>query len=273
MTLLSPENQTAARLWRGVSAMLCVAGAALLVMVGAGVAGAQEGAAAAEIELQEMRTALDVARKQLDESDRKAEALRESLAESNRVGGEVRAQYEELLLRMASFGVDLVKPDEKSLEQRLLQAVRDRDRVEREKAEIAASLAELSEALVGYLQAAVVADPEARARAESALAAADAALGKANQGAAHAGSGTATRPITDGQVVSVDSEIGLVVVNVGRAGGVRVGMPITVKRDSREIVSALVVDVRDAIAGALIEESIGGEVRVGDRIEPRADAL
>lgn len=250
-----------------------IGGAALLAMVGVGLGWTQDDARVAEIELQEMRTALDVALKQLEESEKKSLVLRESLAEANRVNDEVRSQYEELLLRMASFGVDLVKPDEKSLEQRLLQAVRDRDRVEREKADLAASLAELSETMVAYLQAAVVADPQARSRAESSLTSANAALGRANRGGGATGANVASRAVTDGQVVSVDSEIGLVVVNVGRHSGVRVGMPITVKRDSKEIVSALIVDVRDAIAGALIEQTIGGEVRVGDRIEPRAEAL
>ncbi|MCB1233085.1 MAG: hypothetical protein KDN19_22775, partial [Verrucomicrobiae bacterium] len=229
--------------------------------------GAQEDPQTLAIEAEETRTALDLAMKELGETNKKLGALRESLAESNRVTDEVRSQYEELLLRMASFGVDLVKPDPKSLEQRLLQAVRDRDKAETEKQELAHQLAGLSEAVVGYLQTTVSSDANAQARVQNALVSADAALGQATRPATE----VMARPLQEGQVVSVDAEIGLVVLNVGRESGVRIGMPISVKRQGEAVVTALVVDVRDSISGALIESSTGaGDVKVGDRIEPRA---
>ena len=225
---------------------------------------------AAAIEAQEMRTALDLALEQLTEANGKLAVLRESLAESNRVTEEVRAQYEELLLRMASFGVDLVKPDPKSLEQRLLQAVRDRELAEERNRELAEQLAALSEASFVFLQTTVSSDADTQARLELALASADVALGRATRPVASG----AVRPLTEGRVVSVDAESGLVVLNVGRDSGIRIGMPIAVKRNDQPLVTALVVDVREAISGALIESSSGtGEVKVGDRIEPRAETL
>ncbi len=227
---------------------------------------------AAAIEAQEMRTALDVALKQLEEANGKVAALGESLAESNREAEEIRAEYEELLLRMASFGVDLMKPDPKSLEQRLLQAVRDREQAEGEKRELARQLAELSEAVVGYLQTTVSSDARAQSRVEGALASADAVLGQANRSGAT--SNGSSRPLNEGRVVSIDQETGLLVVNVGRDSGIRIGMPLSVKRDGKPVVRALVVDVRDTISGALIESSEGiGGPQVGDLIEPRAEAL
>lgn len=232
---------------------------------------AQQGDARAEaIEAQEAKAALEVALERLGEADRKLAATRESLAESNRIAEEVRSQYEELLLRMASFGVDLVKPDRNSLEQRLLQAVRDRSKAEAEKQQLAGQLAGLSEAVMGFLQTTASPDARTQAQLENALASANDALGRLSNGADAA----AARPLAQGQVVSIDQETGLVVVNVGRGSGIRIGMPISVKRDDQPVVEALVVDVRDSISGALIEASHGSAgVKVGDRIEPRAEAL
>ena len=229
------------------------------------------------IEIQEMKTALEVAQKQLKKAELEGaelakanEVLRESLAESNRSADEVRAQYEELLLRMASYGVDLVKPDAKSLEQRLLQAVRDCERAEKRSAELQAELAQLSEAVIGYLPTTTSTNPGAQARVEAGLAAAEQALRPAGSGVED----IAGRRIADGKVVSIDPEIGLLVVNVGRGNGVRIGMPITVKRGDQNVGIAQVVDVRDTIAGALLKSLLDrGDVKVGDRIEPRAEAL
>lgn len=250
----------------------------MAVVIYLGVSVGQEATPSA-IEAAELKTALEVARKQLAETEAslaKSEeakiALQGTVAEANRVAGEVRAQYEELLLRMASLGVDLVKPDPKSLEQRLLAAVRDRDVAERHKQDLARHLAQLSEASVAYLQTTVSPQPEAQAALERELTAASQALSAATLADASA---TATaRRLDDGRVVSIDSEIGLVVVNVGRQSGVRVGMPLNVSREGKPVGTALVVDVRDSIAGALLQDVVTDqEVKVGDRIKPRPDAL
>lgn len=264
MTLLNHDKlATCARLMLVAFALSCPV-----------VTKAQQGsgdAQAAAIEAQETKAALEVALKRLDEANRKLATTQESLAESNRVAEDIRSQYEELLLRMASFGVDLVKPDQNSLEQRLLQAVRDRSQAEGEKVALANELAEMSEAVVLFLQTVDSPDPLAQARLEGALASADTALGQIS---GPGGNSPAARPIDQGQVVSIDQETGLLVVNVGRGSGIRIGMPISVKRDDQPVVEALVVDVRDTISGALIEATRGASgVKVGDRIEPRAEAL
>lgn len=275
MTLFA-HNMIPAPARRGVSAVFS-AGALVLVVLGMlmGSGIAQQSVAPA-IEVQEMKTALSVAGKKIAAAEEKVadlektnSLLQESLAESNRVGDEMRSQYEELLLRMASFGVDLVKPDEKSLEQRLLQAVRDRELAGQQKQVLAQELAALSEAVMGYLQTTVSSDPQAQAVLENRIASASGALGQLNRPA----SGSA-KALIDGQVVSVDPEIGLVVLNVGRGSGVRIGLPVELMRDNRAIGTALVVDVRDSISGALLQEtrSVDG-VKVGDRLQPHAETL
>jgi hypothetical protein len=75
--------------------------------------------------------------------------------------------------------------------------------------------------------------------------------------------------VSDSQIVSVDQEIGLVVFDAGREAGVRVGTPIAVLRGERPIFSAMIVDVRDAISGAVLQDRLADveNVSVGDGIQ------
>jgi hypothetical protein len=55
----------------------------------------------------------------------------------------------------------------------------------------------------------------------------------------------------------------------GRLDGLRVGTPVTISRQERPIFTAMVVDVRDSIAGALLQEKVADveEVLVGDGVK------
>ncbi|MEQ1842238.1 MAG: hypothetical protein ABL994_17670, partial [Verrucomicrobiales bacterium] len=60
----------------------------------------------------------------------------------------------------------------------------------------------------------------------------------------------------------------LIVLNAGRRSGIRVGTPIAVLRGEKPVYSAMVVDVRDAISGAVLQDRMvaEGDVEVGDGI-------
>ena len=68
---------------------------------------------------------------------------------------------------------------------------------------------------------------------------------------------------------------GLIILNIGKKSGVRVGMPLRILRADQLIGSALVVDVRESITGAVLQKiaAEGEDVKVGDRIEPEAQQL
>ena len=74
--------------------------------------------------------------------------------------------------------------------------------------------------------------------------------------------------ISQAKVVSIDSGVGLVVFDAGRGSGVRIGTPITVVRGDKAIYSAMIVDVRESISGAVLQDRMAdeGEVEVGDGI-------
>jgi hypothetical protein len=63
-----------------------------------------------------------------------------------------------------------------------------------------------------------------------------------------------------------------VVLNLGSKHGIRVGMPFQVTRGDKEIGSVSVVDVRDKIAGAVIQQLTSEQdpIKVGDHLKVAA---
>ncbi|MCF6311659.1 MAG: hypothetical protein L3J39_04330 [Verrucomicrobiales bacterium] len=240
---------------------------------------AQNKVTKAAIELQEVKTALAISQKQLATErvrsaalDETRKALAESLAAANGQAKAQRTAYQDLLIKMEALGVDVLNVEPQGLQQRLLKAVRATALQREENQKLAQQLMTLSEAVVGYLQndkAAEVA-PQARMLVESELQASDVTLGlrlpKAKKAPVN---------VSQAKVVSMDPEIGLIILNVGRKGGVRVGMPLEILRSDRPIGTALVVDVRDSICGAVLNELVSNsdDVKIGDRIQPKPQQL
>jgi hypothetical protein len=75
--------------------------------------------------------------------------------------------------------------------------------------------------------------------------------------------------LMDGNVISVKDEWSFVVGNLGEKQGVKIGMPMRVMRDDRKIATVRVVDVRQKICGAVIQEmdSKKEQIKVGDRLQ------
>jgi hypothetical protein len=114
------------------------------------------------------------------------------------------------------------------------------------------------------------AQAEARAALEMELRAADRLMGVG--GAEPLDVKAAGPTLTDASVVEVKPEFALVVANIGRDAGVRVGMPFQVWRDNRRVGEVRVIDVRDRISGAVIQNLVSEEdsIKTGDRL--RVDA-
>jgi hypothetical protein len=75
--------------------------------------------------------------------------------------------------------------------------------------------------------------------------------------------------LMDGSVISVKDEWSFVVGNIGEKQGVKIGMPMRVMRGGKKIATLRVVDVRQRICGAVIQEMDSGKekIKVGDRLE------
>ena len=70
----------------------------------------------------------------------------------------------------------------------------------------------------------------------------------------------------ESRIVDSNAELGLVVLDQGARQGVRYGLPLTVMRDRRRVARIRVVDVRERVAGAAVEETARGDYpQKGDR--------
>lgn len=246
--------------------------AAVCLLAGGESGHAQAAPDARSVEFRELQAALAMSQEQLAKAEEQRKALAESLAETVRVSEEQMAAAREMQLKLQAFGIDLFTQDENSLQQRLLKAVRDLDISRQDVERQSAAMQELSEAFLKYLQATPSADAGERGKAEAAIAKA----GEALQTPDEKGTGE-PGDLSGARVVSIDSSIGLVVLDAGKDKGLRVGTPIAILRGDRPIYSALIVDVRDAISGAVLQDKMAdiGEVAVGDgfRLLPHQNNL
>ena len=114
----------------------------------------------------------------------------------------------------------------------------------------------LSESLLQFLQTSQGGDRKARAELEAQLRRTNALIGKTE-----AGSPAEQSTLMDGKVISVKEEWSLVVGSFGEKQGVKLGTPLRVIRDDRVIATLRVVDVRQKICGAVIQELVRRRIK------------
>ena len=205
-------------------------------------------------------------RRQLAVQRESVQMLTESLAASNAEAELFRRKYSDLQLRMEGLGLEAADQDRAKLEQRLLNAVSDLKLAQKEREEYRDQMLQLTEAMLNLLKTSTGGDARARAEVEAQVRSTNALVAKT------ASAPEAEPGLMDGSVVSVKEEWSLVVGNLGEKQGVKIGMPLRVMRDGRLIATLRVVDVRQKICGAVIQEmdSEKEKIRVGDRLQ--ADA-
>ncbi len=204
-------------------------------------------------------------RRRNDLSKQTTQTLTESLAVANAECEVFRRNYSDLKMRMEALGLAAVGDNKEALEQRLLKSVSDLKLLRDEKDKIAERMVALTETVVLYLKTATSADPQIRLEIEAQLRAANEAVAET----AAKDSGATAMPageLNNGQVISVKEDISLVIGNIGSQQGVKIGMPFLIQRGNHLVARARVVDVREKISGAIIEEygSNTEKVKVGD---------
>ncbi|PYK04007.1 MAG: hypothetical protein DME63_01235 [Verrucomicrobia bacterium] len=205
-------------------------------------------------------------RKQLSIQQESLKTLTASLAESNAEAELFRRKYSDLELRMEALGLASANKDRAKLEQRLLAAVSDLRLTQKERDEFRDQLLGLNETLLRYLQTSQGGDAQARMDVEMQLRKTSELVGGSTSAAAR----EPQPSLMDGSVLSVKDEWSFVVANIGEQHGVKIGMPLRVMRGDQKIATLLVVDVRQRICGAVIEDSGKERIKVGDRLQ--ADA-
>ncbi len=195
-------------------------------------------------------------------------ALTESLAMANNEAEVFKRQASELQLKLDAYGLAGLDKEPEKVEQRLLAAVRDLRLLKKQNEDAVNQLVRLTESIQILIKTTEGIPPQSRMAVETELRKTREILG--NPDAAPAQSLDAT--LSDGMVVDTKEDLSLVVGNIGAKHGVKVGMPFQVWRDNRRIGNVRVVDVRDRICGAVIQnlESEKETVKTGDRL--RVDA-
>ena len=203
-------------------------------------------------------------RRQLALARESVKTLTDSLAAANVEAESLRRKYSELQLRTEALGLEAANKDRAKLEQRLLAAVSDLRLMQKEREQYRDQVLGLSEAVLHLLKTSTGGDALARMEVETQLRSSNELAAKSQE------SPEETATLMDGQVVSVKEEWSLVVGNIGEKQGVKIGMPLRVLRADKLIATLRVVDVRQRICGAVIQEMGSGKIKVGDRLQ--ADA-
>src|SRR4030095_8330467 len=200
-------------------------------------------------------------RRQLSLSQETVKTLTDSLAESNAEAELFRRKFADLQLRMEALALACASKDRAKLEQRLLTAVSDLQLAEKERDQYRDQMMQLSETMLRYLKTAEGGDAQARMDVEAQLRAMNALVDRSASAQPQNGS------LLDGSVISVKEEWSFVVGNFGAREGVKIGMPLRVKRGDAVVARLRVVDVRERICGAIVQESGKEKIKVGDRLE------
>lgn len=203
-------------------------------------------------------------RRQLSVAQESVKALTSSLAESNAEAEELRRKFSDLQLRMEALGLASANKDRAKLEQRLLAAVSDLQLAQKTRDDYRDQMLRLNEAILRYIKTSQADDAQARMDVETQLRSTNELVTKSTNPP------EAPEPsLMDGSVISVKEEWSFVVGNLGEKQGVKIGMPMRVMRADRKIASLRVVDVRQKICGAVVQEmdSKKERIKVGDRLQ------
>ena len=204
-------------------------------------------------------------RRQLSIEQESLKTLMSSLAESNAEAELFRRKYSDLQLRMEALGLTSANKDRTKLEQRLLAAVSDLRLAQKECEEYRDQMLRLNEATWRYLKTAQSGDAQTRLDVETRLR----GVGALATRSTNMPPNSELPGLMDGSVISVKEEWSFVVGNLGETQGVKIGMPLRVMRGDQKIATLRVVDVRQQICGAVIQEmgSAKEKIKVGDRLQ------
>ncbi len=199
----------------------------------------------------------DLLRK-IERLEKQNTTLKTSYIQARQDADRAESKLQEIRKRLEALGGSALGDSE----QRLIDAMGNLEAANEELDILKKASVKLSSAVIAYMSQALTDDPAARSAVESALRETDVALGF-RQAPSRDFAGT----LDNASVLSIDSDSGLVVINVGRAGGLRVGMPVEISRGDQILANTIVTDVRKEVAGVLILKLLNPAlmVAVGDR--------
>ena len=195
----------------------------------------------------------------------------DNVAEANAEAELFRREYSSLRLRFEALGLIPFDARAELIQQRLLKCVQDLNLASQKNHVLGDRLTALSEAILYHLRIGNV-DGSAQSRSglEAELRASRELLGQPAK-VVDVGA-PVTVGLCGGAVIEYKEELSLLVTNFGSALGAKTGMPLLVMRGNALVGNARVINVRERISGAVLDEnSVGSnDVRVGDQVKVAA---
>lgn len=257
-------SRLAIGLWQLVMGLCSVAALAAYAQTGSSLSESKTESVTQSARLDPLPAEDEELRRQLSIAQESLKALTSSLAESNAEAEELRRRYSDLQLRMEALGLASANKDRAKLEQRLLAAVSDLQLAQKARDDYRDQMLRLNEAILRYLKTSQSGDAQARMDVETQLRSTNDLVTKSTNPA-----DVPDPSLMDGSVISVKEEWSFIVGNLGEKQGVKIGMPMRVMRDDRKIATLRVIDVRQKICGAVVQEmdSKKEKIKVGDRLQ------
>ncbi len=191
--------------------------------------------------------------------ERQVELLNKNYILARQDADEARAREAELRERYDALGGAALG----QTEQRIIDVVAQYEAKNSQLENLRTQISRVMEVIENYSKSALVEDAKVALELEVSLRELELALGYR-----HAPSSQLEGNLNHSQVVSIDSESGLIVINAGKAAKVKVGMPMEIARGDQAIAYAIVTDVREKVAGLLIQKRLSNSlsVKVGDAV-------
>ena len=192
-------------------------------------------------------------------------ALTATVAEMGNSAEASRRELEDANLRLEALAATAKDNKAEALEARLLQCLRELRLLKNDKDSARQQLLMLSEAVQMLLLTSVETNPQTRLAVESELRKTSELL----RDKIRLQENSVEPSLTSGVVLDTRDEISLVVANIGRAHGVKVGMPFQVFRSGKLINTIKIVDVREKFSGGVIQSLTTETTRIekGDTLK------
>ena len=192
-------------------------------------------------------------------------ALTATVADMGNSAEASRRELEDANLRLEALAATEKDSKAEALEARLLQCLRELRLLKNDKDSARQQLLMLSEAIQMLLLTSVETNPQTRLAVESELRKTTELL----RDKIRLQENSVEPSLASGVVLDTRDEISLVVANIGRAHGVKVGMPFQVFRSGKLINTIKIVDVREKFSGGVIQSLTTETTRIekGDTLK------
>lgn len=191
-------------------------------------------------------------------AEEKNKLITKSLIQANIEAEVLRKQNQVLLEKFDVLSLGSLSGNQNSIEAKLLNSLSEM-RLLKDKANKANdAIIALSESLEVLLKTSPNINPQSRMAVEIEMRKASGILNSFSVKQEN----NKTRDLSGGKIIDVQDNIELVVANIGAKSGVKLGMTFSVLRNEKKIATACVIDVRENISGATIQNLTSDNIPV-----------